>query len=444
MNCRKTNNFYLFALVFVLFALGSGVTFGQLEKNKAPINYESTAPNDRVARLSKTLEKGQLNLQWDQSHGWLPSILQALEVPRSSQTLVFSKTSQQNHKIRPSSPRAIYFNDNVYVGFVRNGDFLEIAAVDPTQGAIFYTVDQLEKGKPKITRASSQCMSCHESHKTGDVPGFLVRSVYPKRDGHPEFRLGTVRTDHSTPLKDRFGGWYVTGNHGDMRHRGNSTVDSDTKKLDREAGANLDELPKMSRPESHLEQTSDIVALMLLEHQTQFHNRVTFASYTTRQALHHQADMNKLFERPADYRSDSTNRRIKSAAEDLVEYLFFAKEFELTSPIRGNSSFASEFEANGIRNSAGLSLRDLDLETRLLKHPCSYLIYTESFNSLPKTVLDLVRQRMMEVLQGQDQSESFAHLSDLDRKNILSILVETHPLFQKRTQTEESKTDQND
>jgi len=427
----KTFRSLLFTGVFAVCFFHGDTAHCQIDKDKSPINYETTPPRDNLALLAAKLEKGELQLQWNQKHGWLPSLLEALKIPQSSQTLVFSKTSQQLRKIRPSSPRAIYFNDNVYVGFVQNGDFLEIAAVDPTQGAMFYTVDQLEKKTPRITRASNQCLSCHESHKTRDVPGFLVRSVYPKKDGHPEFRLGTTHTDHSTPLNDRFGGWYVTGKHGDMRHRGNSIVDAKIDgHLNREAGANLDALPEISRPKSHLEPTSDIVALMLLEHQTQFHNRVTAASWTTRQALHHQAEMNKLFDRPAEYRSDSTNRRIKSAAEDLVKYLFFSDEFELTSPIEGNSKFSSEFESEAIRSSKGLSLRDLDLNKRLLKHPCSYLVYTESFNSLPKTMLELVKKQMLAVLHGEDQRKEFSHLSANDRQYILHILTETHPLFQ--------------
>jgi len=411
------------------FATGIGA-YGQEDRNKPPINYDTAQPDDNIARLIEQLEQGNISLQWNPKHGWLPSMLEALEVPRSSQTLVFSKTSKQNRRIRPSSPRAIYFNDNVYVGFVQKGDFLEIAAVDPTLGAVFYTVDQIESKKPRISRTTHQCMSCHETHKTQDVPGFLIRSVFPKKSGHPEFRLGTTRTDHTTKFPDRFGGWYVTGDHGEMRHRGNVTIEDDIEgKIDREAGANLKELPELSRPDSHLEPTSDVVALMLLEHQTQFHNFVAKASYTARQALHHQDEMNKLFGRPKEFRSDSTNRRMNSAAEKLVEYMFFCGEFELASPVNGSAKFKTEFESQGVRTEAGLSLRDLDLKTRLLKYPCSYLVYTESFNSMPDSMMDIVKKRMLEILSNQDQGESFSHLSIGDRRNILEILNETHPQF---------------
>ncbi|WP_202907578.1 hypothetical protein [Mariniblastus fucicola] len=416
--------------ILAIAVLTDATTLAQTDRNSPPINYESTKPDDNVARLAEKLANSEVELQWDEKHGWLPSFLEALDIPSTSQTLVFSKTSQQNRKIRPSSPRAIYFNDNVYLGFVQQGDFLEIAAVDPKQGAIFYTVDQHNSKQPMIARSSEQCMSCHESHKTQDVPGFLVRSVYPKKSGHPDFRLGTEHTDHTTPLQNRFGGWYVTGHHGGMRHRGNVFVDeSQEGNLDRESGANLNRLPSVARPELHLEPTSDIVALMLLEHQTQFHNFVTQASWTARQALHQQATMNELFERTADYRSDTTQRRLDSAASELVEYLFFANEFKLTSPVKGRSEFAESFMSKGVRCSQGRSLRDLDLQTRMLRYPCSYLVYTESFNALPKPILEIVKVKMLAVLREENDSETFAHLGARDRKAILEILGETHPLF---------------
>ncbi|MGI9519364.1 MAG: hypothetical protein ACR2NP_20095, partial [Pirellulaceae bacterium] len=376
------------------------------------------------------LENGEQSLEWDERHGWLPALLESLDVPRTSQTLVFSKTSRQHQRINPSRPRALYFNDDVYIGWVRSGDFVEVAAVDPVQGAVFYTVDQHNAEQAIITRDTGQCLSCHANANTGKVPGFVVRSVFPKPDGHPDYRLGTTATDHTTPFADRYGGWYVTGNHGDMRHRGNVAISGgDDHTLDREAGANLAELPENVKTENYLEPTSDIVALMLLQHQTQMHNLVTRASYETRQAQHYQDEMNRLLKRDEDYQGESTVRRIQSAAEALVAYLLFSGEPELISPVTGNSEFANEFASAGIRDSRGRSLRDLDLDNRLLRYPCSYLIYSESFNSLPPVVLDIVKSRLTEILTGTDDSGDFAHLSAEDKRNIFEILSETHPLF---------------
>lgn len=405
----------------------------QTNHDEPPINYQSTKARDRVARLIERLEANETVIEWDEGHGWLPDLLARLEVPRSSQTLVFSKTSQQHRKISPSNPRAIYFSDDVYLGFVPSGDFIEIASVDPVQGAMFYTLDLKRSKQAVIRRASSSCLSCHKNHKTQGVPGFLVRSVFPKRSGHPEYRFGTTPTDHRTPFSDRFGGWYVTGQHGDMRHRGNVVVQKDANDdkdaLDREAGANLNSLPVHSNVSRHLEPTSDLVALMILEHQTQFHNFVTQASYETRIALHQQAEMNRLLERDSGFRSESTKRRIRSVAEELVEYLLFCDEYALLSPVSGNLKFMDDFSSKAIKDSRGRSLRDLDLSTRLLKYPCSYLIYSESFRSLPEPVLKIVMQRLREVLSGEDESEEFRHLSAADRAAIFEILAETHTLF---------------
>ncbi len=402
----------------------------QSDIDQPPINYKSTAPTDKVAQLARQLEQGKVKLQWDDQHGWLPAMMKQLKISAKSQTLVFSKTSQQLRRINPSNPRAIYFNDDVYLGWVKNGDFVEIAAVDNKLGAVFYTLTQTKTSRPKIIRDTQNCLSCHATRKTQDVPGFLVRSVYPKSDGHPEFRLGTTTTDHTTPLQDRFGGWYVTGLHGKTRHRGNVLFTGDLDQpLDRKTGANLKKLPSLVRVSNYLEPTSDIAALMLLEHQTQMHNWVAKASFECRQALHYQTEMNRIFERDKNYRSESTTRRINGATEKLLKYMLFSDEHQLESPIRGNPEFVKQFSTGAVVDKTGRSLRDLDLKKRLLKFPCSYLIYSESFQALPQPILDRFKQRMLEILTGADTSKPYAHLTKTDRKNILEILRDTHPLF---------------
>ena len=431
--CRSSC-WIIYQSIFVTMMLAPAC-LAQSDLDEAPIHYESRPTADRVSQLMAKVEAGEVELKWDEKHGWLPSLLEALDVPRSSQTLVFSKTSQQIHRISPSRPRALYFNDEVYVGWVQRGDFVELAAVDPEQGAIFYTVPQ-EKEQAVIERDRGQCLTCHATSRTQSVPGFLVRSVFPKADGHPEFRLGTKVSDHATEFRNRFGGWYVTGQHGEMRHRGNETVVVGEDlvdiriALDREAGANLKSLAEKIRVDSYLEEGSDIVALMLLEHQSQMHNFVTQASYETRKAIHHQTQMNRILERGDDFVSESTTRRINSVAEKLVKHLLFCEEFQLTSPVAGNEQFVLDFSEGGVMDGQGRSLRDLDLQSRLLKYPCSYLIYSPSFLALPEPVLVVVNKRIEQVLTDKDVSEGFTHLSDEDRAAIWQILTETHPFFQ--------------
>ncbi len=55
----------------------------------------------------------------------------------------------------------------------------------------------------------------------------------------------------------------------------------------------------------------------------------------------------------------------------------------------------------------GASLRDLDLQTRLFKYPCSYLIYSDGFTQLPRRSRgDVVLQRIRAVLTGETSRRS--------------------------------------
>ena len=108
----------------------------------APIHYATAPPHNAVARLQQRIESGEVKLDFDDEHGYLESLLRALNVPESSQVLVFSKTSLQRHRIGPKTPRAVYFNDDIAVGFCLRGDVLELSAADPRLGTAFYTLDQ--------------------------------------------------------------------------------------------------------------------------------------------------------------------------------------------------------------------------------------------------------------------------------------------------------------
>ena len=407
--------------------------FAQLEFEQAPINYQTAPVSDPIAVLQQKLADGTATLEWDEEHGYLNAMLKALNVPESSQVLVFSKTSLQLSKITPTRPRAIYFNDDAYVGWVQRGDVVELSSVDPTQGGIFYTLAQKKTDRPRIIRDRGQCLICHASSRTQGVPGHLVRSVFPASDGQPHFGMGTTTTNHTTPFDERFGGWYVTGTHGDMRHRGNAiAIDDPHNPIDVEFGANRENLDGIVRMTPYLQPGSDIVALMVLEHQSQMHNLVTRASYETRRAEYHDKIMNEALERPADYCSDSAKRRIKSVGDKVLEYMLFVDETSLTSPIVGQSTFTEDFQEAGVRDSKGRSLRDFDLTTRMFRYPCSWLIHSSAFDNLPPAVLDHIETRLIAILDGTDTSKEFSHLSSDDRTAILEILLETRPEFRKR------------
>ena len=416
-----------FVLVLVVF-VGHGAAYGD-EFEQEPIFYSKSEPENRVASLIGELEAGTKRLAYEEDRGYLKSLLAELGVPVSSQMLVFSKTSLQRDRIAPDHPRAIYFSDDVYVGFCQDGDVLELSAVDPKLGAVFYTVDQHSIERPLIQRQTDNCLICHGSSQTKDIPGHVVRSVLTDTRGLPILSAGTYRIDHTSPLDNRWGGWYVTGTHGAQKHLGNLIIQGrrEPEKIDNSAGQNNTTLAGRFDSSRYLSPHSDIVALMVLEHQTGAHNYLTRANFLTRQAMHYQQALNREMGEPADHIWDSTKSRIKSACEPLVEYLLFSGETRLTEKLQGTSEFAEEFAARGPRDRQGRSLRDLDLTRRMFKHPCSYLIYSESFAALPTEARDYVLRRLWEVLSGQDQSEKFAHLNPADRGAVLAILRDTLP-----------------
>jgi hypothetical protein len=430
-DCVRTiaNAIVRVCLVCVGSSFGFGRAHGQLQFESEPINYASAETNDRVASLQQRLDAGELALAYDDRHGYLPAVLESLEIRPSSQALVFSQTSFQLRKISPRRPRALYFSDDTYVGWVQRGDVLEIATIDPHLGTVFYTLEQDASDRPTFVRDRGQCLTCHASSRTQGVPGLLIRSVYPDASGRPILGSGTFTTDHGSPFRERWGGWYVTGTHGEMRHMGNCTVAdrSNPEALDLEAGANRGDLKGLCDTSDYLQPHSDLVALMVLEHQSQMHNYLTLAHFETRLALHYNRIMNDALGRPADHQSESTQRRIAAVADKLVRYLLFIDEFALTSPVRGTSEFASQFAAQGPRDRRGRSLRELDLNRRLLRYPCSYLIYSEAFEQLPVEVKQPVYRRLFDVLAGRDTSDEFSTLAPEDRQAIREILTETKP-----------------
>ena len=357
----------------------------------------------------------------------LKAVLDALKISHSSQTLVFSKTSLQRDLIAPWRPRALYFNDDSYIGWVQGSDVLELASIDKKIGPVFYTLSQIDTDKPQFLRHTDNCLQCHEGSMTASVPGFMVRSVYPDASGMPMFSAGTFRTTDSSPFKERFGGWYVTGNHGSLRHMGNIVLrkKDDPEHLDLNKGANSNDLADYFDVSPYLRKTSDISALMVLTHQAQVHNLMTRAGYEVRVTMRDQAAMNKALKEKPDHVFDSTPRRISSACEPLIEAMLFYEEEPLTDKIDGNSDFAADFSKMGPKDKQGRSLRDLDLTKRLFKYPCSFLIYSEPFRALPREAQTQIYHRLFEILSGRDTSKEFSHLSPEDRKAIKEILSET-------------------
>ena len=395
--------------------------------DRPPINYGAAKTDDVVASLREKIIKGTTKLEYQDEHGYLKSLLKELDVPLSSQVLVYSKTSLQRSRITPKTPRAIYFNDDLMAGFCRQGNVLEITAIDSNLGPVFYTLDQNPTKSGAFTRQTESCLICHGSSSNQGIPGHLIRSVSVDRTGEPDLSRGSKRVDHSTKIADRWGGWYVTGTSGQQAHMGNQIVGGWSGLEKNAGGANVVDLKPFFTVANYPTPHSDLVALMVLEHQCEAHNRLTRANYQTRLALFEQAELNKALGEPAAYRSDGITRRINGACEAVVQYLLFCDEVQLTEPVTGTSDFAREFAARGPFDAKKRSLREFDLDTRIFRYPLSYTIYSKLFDGLPTEAKERIYLRLWEVLSGKDQSKEFTHLAGAERRAVRQILRETKP-----------------
>ncbi|MFC1757186.1 hypothetical protein ACFL2H_00245 [Planctomycetota bacterium] len=386
----------------------------------APIAYSKTVDQNRVTDLIKALKDGDISLEYDRDHGYLKSVLSALDISVSSQVLVFSKTSMQITYISPRTPRAVYFNDDTYVGWVQGSSLMEISTNDPKLGAAFYTV-RMSPSKPRIQQRFYSCLACHASTMTQGVPGHTVRSVLTNPDGTMDVQRKSFVTDHASPLAERWGGWYVTGHHGEMQHMGNAILRGG--ELVATVEPNHPNLKHEFYTEDWLTPHSDIVALMALEHQTQMHNTFTVADFTVRRAFY---DHEQVYGKEAESKEDAELAlMIERAAEKVVDYMLFVNEATLTSPVKSSTTFATDFTAIGPADPSGRSLRDFDLHTRLFKFPCSYLIYSPAFDSLTPQLRDAVYRQLWKTLAENRDSDKYAHLPAKTRRAIVEILRST-------------------
>jgi hypothetical protein len=373
------------------------------------IEYRSRPTTDPVAALDRKMHEGRIQLTYRGPSGYLRSVLDALNVPVESQMAVFVPDSVQARRINPGNPRTLFFNDSVVVGWVRGG-FIELAAQDPQQGVVFYSLDQAWLGTPRFVRRND-CLTCHYSYSTVGIPGMLVRSV------------GQFAVDHRLPLAERWGGWYVTGNHGSIRHLGNTPPERLAQSASSNANLNWPSLDGKFDWSGYLLPQSDIVALMVFEHQMHMMNLLSRIGWEARVADYERTAATILRNSP-DAQSRTTVP-LEDAAKELTDYLFFIDEAPLSDKIEGSTAFSASFSARGPRDRRGRSLRQLDLQRRLLRYPCSYMIYSELFEALPRSAKAAVYQQMWHILSGQEKGARYARLSAEDRRAIIEILRDT-------------------
>lgn len=426
--------FYLLLILLLSIALHSRAQTDDYEL--PPINYSKSQPHDSISRLEKRLASGQLKLTGDDK-AIARAVLRELRVPEDSQIVVFSKTSFQRKRIEPTHPRALYFSDSCYVGWVPGG-LMEITTIDPQLGPVFYSFDPyapVVKNSARFVR-DGDCLTCHATSAVNNMPGVFARSVFPDDTGEPLLRHGSEMVDFRTPFDHRWGGWYVTGQHGTATHRGNvfASEHGDELVIDFKKGANITTLSNFFDTANYLRPDSDIVALMVFEHQIAMHDAIVQAGFRCRRMMDYQIKLQHDLKEPITNEPtfDSVKSVFQSSAQDVVDCLLFKDEATLPDGIKGDDDFQRAFKANAKSVSGAGSLKDFSLNEHLFKNRCSYLIYSDVFLALPKLLKERIYANLDKALRSKTPDERYSYLTGDERKRIVTILAATHPELSSR------------
>jgi hypothetical protein len=398
-----------FALVVVVVAgaIAQAPWGGVLDEHPR-IQYARRPTTDPIAKLSESLARSGRSLQRDPRTGYLLPALEALGIPQESQLLVFSKTGVQRAYTNPHNPRALFFDASVVVGYVPGAPALEIAAHDPQQGVIFYVVDQIAAA-PTFTRRTS-CLACHVSATTLNVPGLIARSNTVDADGDVMPQQGSNDVTHETPHPDRWGGWFVTSEDGaapysQRAHAGNITTSRSGTTSNQ---VFTDWMSSSPEERGYFSPLSDIVSLLVFDHQARAINLLTRLNWESRIA-------------DGAVPPDLVN--------ELADYLLFVGEVPPSVPLTPRAGFAQHLVAATPKDRQGRSLGQLDLVNRLFRYPCSYLVYSPAFDALAPAIKQAVYARMIEILSGRAASRKYARFTEADRHAVLEILKDTKPDF---------------
>lgn len=374
--------------------------------DQPPHNYWDRPLKDKFTLLKADFESGKIALDRSNEKAFLASLLKALDIPASSQTLVFSTTSLQLSLITPSNPRAVYFNEDVYIGYIPGGK-IEIVSLDPELGGIFYIFPIPRGDGPLAIERSTRCMNCHAGEDTHEVPGLVIKSVMPGRGGGSLTAYRVSQTGHQIPFAQRFGGWYLTGQGGLTNHWGNQVGELSpgglqTYPVNPETAFN---------PTKFLIPTSDILPHLLHEHQAGFVNRVVEAGYRAR---------------TLEFLEIKESNQLDEQADILTRYLLFAEEAPLPAGgIAGDDTYKREFVQQHRPGKDGKSLKEFDLQTRLFRYRCSYMIYSTAFEGLPPAMKQRVYTRLQKALSTDKPDTEYAYLPTTEKQAIRQILKDT-------------------
>ncbi len=405
----------------------------QYDEDYPTIPYSGAATHNAVARLQERLARGELRLEFKPPHGYLDSVLDALGIDPSSQTLVYSKTSLQAALIDAATPRSIYFDDDTYVAWIPGSAVLEIATMDSVLGPVFYTLANVSPTSPRFDRKTSRCLPCHDTYGMagGGVPRFQFLSTLVDKTGAGLTLNAGVETTDRTPIADRWAGWYVSGRQGQQQHLGNILAAPGTgpKDLGRLRRGNLATVGGIVDLRKYVTDTSDIVALLVFDHQVYIDNLITHANFKSRAALARlglapDSSATTWSSLPADFQEG-----LKHLLEPLVEAMLLVGSAKFTDAIASTSGFDDWFRSQGPHDGRGRSLRALDLRKRLFRYRLSYLVYSKGFDGLPPCVLEYVYRRFADILSGRDRRSRYSDLSARERRDTFEILTATKPAF---------------
>jgi hypothetical protein len=413
--------------LFILFLAFAPVASAQFYNDfeLKPHGYFTRKPQDPMSLLMEKIDAREVKITEENGKPLVERLLRELKLDKDTQVLVFSKTSLQKRAVSYRNPRAIYFNESVYLGWMPNGR-VEVASFDPEIGPLFYFQRQLDDTRSRLFVRTRSCLGCHAGNATNFIPGSLGRSVYPDRTGRVLKGIEDYRrSGHHIPLQDRYGGWFVSGQHGKMRHMGNSiaTREDGQVTIDRKRFANLEKLDQFFPTDSYLAPGSDIAALLVFDHQVTMHHRLVEATYRARQALFD----SKLDPMETDVAKLAAGRSIREFTEGVdkvIDYMLFREEIALPE-VSCDANFRRAFTANKRTDKGGYSLKDLRLDGRIFEHRCSFMIYSPSFEHMPPMLRGAIYDRLHQILTAQAPVKGFEHLGAEERTRIFEILRET-------------------
>lgn len=372
---------------------------GRLAIGDQGVDYYGPETDDAFARLMKRVAAGEVKLDYHPVQGYLPALLQELQLPVESQLLLFSKSSLQAGHISPESPRALYFNDEITLGWIPEAPIIELMAQDPVKGTLFYSIPQTEDGfHPK---RDQRCNGCHATSRSAYVPGYLLRSFETNLRGGPV--SGRAKVTQETPIDQRWGGWYITGETPKQSHRGNLRGPDDFARhrdepLYRGAVTDLTPLVDLS---IYPVATSDVAAAFVMDHFADTYNLLVRAG--TEQRLGEEV----------------------TVTDQLVTALLLLDEAPLQGPVRGIGGYTEKYRSQGPTDASGRSLRELDLNQRVFRWGVSPLVYTRTFQQLPDPLRRDVQNRMNALLDGSAPWPETCVRSAEDRQTALAILRDT-------------------